>query len=176
MYGNTLSVDGAPHSRAALGELLNALASALNERHDSAEERLSRMAALLRTAEATPVPAPARGGLAPWQVRAVVRHVETNLDRQIRSAGLAALVRLNPCYFSRVFRESFGETPLQYVTRLRIERAQRLMLSTGIPLSQIAFDCGFADQAHFSRLFRRLVGDTPRAWRRARVSPLAAAA
>ena len=161
----------------AVGELLNALASTLNDVSDSAEERLSRLAALLRKVEAPPAPpAPPKGGLAPWQVRVVVSHVASNLDKPIKSSELATIVRLNPCYFSRVFRGSFGETPLGYVTRQRVERAQRLMLSTGTPLSQIAFDCGFADQAHFSRLFRRVTGDTPRAWRRARVSPFAARA
>jgi AraC-like DNA-binding protein len=52
-----------------------------------------------------------------------------------------------------------------------VEHAQRLMLATDAPLSQIALDCGLADQAHFSRLFRRFVGESPRSWRRARVSP-----
>ena len=45
------------------------------------------------------------------------------------------------------------------------------MLSTDAPLSEIALDCGLADQAHLSRLFRRIVGETPRAWRRARSAP-----
>jgi len=78
---------------------------------------------------------------------------------------------LSPCHFSRVFRDSFGCSPLEYVTRRRMEHAQGLMLSTDAPLSQIALDCGLADQAHFSRLFRRFVGETPRSWRRARVVP-----
>ncbi len=94
----------------------------------------------------------------------------------IRSSELATLVRLSPAHFSRAFRNSFGCSPLEYVTRRRMERAQGLMLSTDTPLSQIALDCGLADQAHFSRLFRRVVGETPRAWRRARVAPLAARA
>ena len=80
-------------------------------------------------------------------------------------------MRLSPAHFSRAFRTSFGCSPLEYVTRRRMERAQGLMLSTDIPLSQIALDCGFADQAHFSRLFRRVVGESPRVWRRARVDP-----
>jgi transcriptional regulator GlxA family with amidase domain len=154
---------------------LDALSNTLNDARDSAEQRLRRVAALLQRADTARLPAvPDKGGLAPWQVRAVVRHVETNLDRPIRSSELAAVVRLNPCYFSRAFRESFGDSPLRYVTRLRVERAQRLMLSTGEPLSQIALDCGFADQAHFSRLFRRVTSYTPRAWRRARIGAPAA--
>jgi AraC-like DNA-binding protein len=111
-----------------------------------------------------------KGGLAPWQMRKVTSHIETNLDTSIRSGDLAALLRLTPCHFSRAFRNSFGHSPLEYVIRRRMERAQGLMLSTDAPLSQIALECGLADQAHFSRLFRRIVGESPRAWRRARVN------
>lgn len=154
--------------RSAVRELLTALASTLNDERDSAKESLSRAAVLLQTAAVRHAPdRPAKRGLAPWQVRTLASHVETNLDKPIRSSELATIVRLNPAYFCRVFRESFGEPPLQYIGRRRIERAQKLMLSTDASLSQIAFDCGFSDQAHFSRLFRRVADDTPRAWRRA---------
>jgi AraC-like DNA-binding protein len=121
--------------------------------------------------------APARermtGGLAPWQIRKVTSHIEANLDKSIKSGDLAALLDLNPSHFSRAFRVSFGNSPLEYVIRRRMERAQGLMLSTDAPLSQIALECGLADQAHFSRLFRRIAGESPRAWRRARASSCA---
>jgi AraC family transcriptional regulator len=164
--------------RSVVGELLTALTSTLNDERDSAKECLTRAAVLLQAVEAARAAMrPTKGGLAPWQVRTVASHVESNLDKPIRSSDLATVVRLDPGYFCRVFRESFGEPPLSYVSRRRIERAQRLMLETDTPLSQIALDCGFADQAHFSRLFRRVAGDTPRAWRRARIgSPAADAA
>jgi transcriptional regulator GlxA family with amidase domain len=119
---------------------------------------------------------PTRSGLAPWQMRTITSHVEQNLDKPIKSSELATVVRLDPAYFCRVFRASFGEPPLQYVSRRRVERAQKLMLSTDTSLSQIAFDCGFADQAHFSRSFRRVAGETPRAWRRAHAGSSADAA
>ncbi|HXK39796.1 MAG TPA: helix-turn-helix transcriptional regulator [Candidatus Paceibacterota bacterium] len=80
------------------------------------------------------------------------------------------MARLSPCHFSRVFRESFGCSPHGYISRRRVEHAQGLMLSGDAPLSQIALDCGFADQAHFSRTFRSIVGESPRTWRRVRVS------
>jgi transcriptional regulator GlxA family with amidase domain len=111
-----------------------------------------------------------KGGLAPWQIRKVASHIEANLDKPIKSGDLAALLDLTPCHFSRAFRNSFGNSPLEHVIRRRMERAQGLMLSTGAPLSQIALECGLADQAHFSRLFRRTVGESPKVWRRARVS------
>lgn len=164
--------------RSLVAELVTALGNVLNEERDAAEESLSRAAALLRRTEEpgrpeeprTPATGERKGSLAPWQVRRVTAHVEANLARPQRSGELAALVRLSPAHFSRTFRSTFGCSPLEYVTRRRMERAQGLMLSTDLPLAQIALDCGLADQAHFSRLFRRIVGECPRAWRRARAS------
>lgn len=148
-----------------VAELATALGQAVNH---SAEEPLARAAALLRMARAPQTAAgEPKGGLAPWQIRKVSAHIESNLDQPLRSGELARLVRLSPAHFSRTFRSSFGCTPLQYVMRRRVQRAQRLMLSSDTPLAQIALDCGLADQAHFSRLFRKVVGMPPRAWRRA---------
>jgi AraC family transcriptional regulator len=157
--------------RSVVAELFAALTSTLNDERDSAEDSLSRAAEILQAVDLVQKPHETRGGLAPWQIRKVTAHIEANLDAPIRSSELAAIARLSPCHFSRVFRNSFGCSPLDYVTRRRLERAQGLMLSTDAPLCQIALDCGMADQAHFSRLFRRIVGETPRSWRRARVAP-----
>lgn len=161
--------------RSVIAELVTALSSTLNDERDSAEECLSRIAAILQSPEEPEKRARDRmkGGLAPWQIRKVTSHIETNLDKPIKSGDLAALLDLNPCHFSRAFRNSFGDSPLEYVIRRRMERAQGLMLSTDAPLSQIALECGLADQAHFSRLFRRTVGESPKAWRRARVTGVA---
>lgn len=164
--------------RSVVGELLTALTSTLNHERDSAQQSLSRAVALLETTEETesaPPPANAapsvKGRMAPWQIRKVASQVETNLDKPIRSSDLASAVRLSPCHFSRVFRTSFGESPLEYVTKKRIERAKQQMLSTDSPLGDIALDCGFADQAHFSRMFRRVTGESPSAWRRSSMDP-----
>lgn len=108
----------------------------------------------------------ARGGLAPWQKRKIGRHLRENLERSIRMDELATEVRLSVSHFCRAFKKSFGETPHAHVVRLRLELAQRLMLTTEDPLSQIALSCGLADQAHLSKLFRRVFHDTPNAWRR----------
>ena len=83
---------------------------------------------------------------------------------------LAKLVSLSANHFSRAFKETFGLTPHAHIVRLRVELAQRLMLSTQDPLSRIAVACGLADQSHLMRLFRRGVGETPGAWRRRSVT------
>lgn len=111
-------------------------------------------------------PADGRGGLAPWQKRKIDRYLRDNLERSIRMDELANEVRLSISHFCRAFKKSFGETPHTHVVRLRLELAQRLMLTTDDPLGQIALSCGLADQAHLSKLFRRTFHDTPNAWRR----------
>jgi AraC-like DNA-binding protein len=113
-----------------------------------------------------------RGGLAPWQTRRVSLHIEANLNKKISTKGLAALVSLSSFHFCRAFRDSFGDSPHRYLMRRRIERAQGLMLGTNASLTEIAAECGLADQAHLNRLFASLVGESPGAWRRVRtISP-----
>ena len=111
-------------------------------------------------------PVPVRGGLAPWQKRKVDRYIQQRLERTLRVKELAEQVSLSVSHFCRAFRESFGASPHLHLTRLRVERAQRLMLTTQDPLNQIALACGMADQAHLSKLFRREVGEPPNTWRR----------
>lgn len=158
--------------RALATELFIAFRSALDDERGAAEESLRRATEILREigAAAAPPKAEVRGGLAPWQVRKVIHHVETHLNGPISNQDLAAIVRLNASHFGRAFRNSLGEPPHEYVIRRRVEHAQWLMLSTDASLSDIAIECGLADQSHLTRLFRRIVGEAPRAWRRARVS------
>lgn len=154
----------------AMAELCSAVRSALDNERGTAEDSLRRAAAILQEMGGTAAsPEQVRGGLAPWQIHKVSSHIEAHLDQPIRNEELAALVRLNPSHFGRAFRNSFGEPPHEYVIRRRVERAQGLMLSTEASLSEIALDCGLADQSHLTRLFRRFAGESPRAWRRARI-------
>ena len=114
-----------------------------------------------------PIHGMARGGLAPWQLRLVLTHIETCLSETIHIETLAALTKLSGGHFCRAFKISVGETPHAYVILSRVERAKILMLTTSETLSQIACACGLTDQAHLTRLFRQHVGDTPLSWRRA---------
>jgi len=112
-----------------------------------------------------------RGGLAPWQLRRVTAHIESHLNGSLTHRELAPIVRVSIYHFARAFRESLGESPHAYIMRRRVERAQGQMLTSDIALVRVAHDCGFADQTHFNKVFRRLVGESPGAWRRARASP-----
>jgi AraC family transcriptional regulator len=136
-----------------------------------ARECIRRAAELFEVAKADvtrPGSSVVLGGLATWHARRVTAYVDERLGSRIRTTELASLVSLSISHFSRTFRKTFGETPLTYVTRRRVQRAQLLMLQTRRPLAQIALDCGMCDQAHFTRLFRKIIGMTPMAWRRCR--------
>ena len=111
----------------------------------------------------TPIP---RGGLAPWQAKRIASYIEANLVSSIRIEELAKVVQLSTSHFFRAFKQSFGITPLTYIAHQRVRRAQQLMMGSPESLAKIALDCGMCDQAHFTRVFRRVVGSSPRAWRR----------
>jgi AraC family transcriptional regulator len=106
------------------------------------------------------------GGLATWQKRRLIGYIEDNIHSTLRAPELAAIVRLSCSRFFHAFRKSFGEPPLSYIKKQRVRRAQHIILNSSIPLSQIALDCGMSDQAHFTRVFRKVVGINPGAWRR----------
>lgn len=108
----------------------------------------------------------ARGGLTPWQIRHVTRHIDAAMASNISTDDCAAMARLSTSHFRRAFKVSFGETFYAYLSRRRVERAQEMMVMTDQSLCRIARACGFADQSHFTRVFRRLVGASPGSWRR----------
>jgi AraC family transcriptional regulator len=105
-------------------------------------------------------------GLVPWQEHKVREFIDGSLNSKIRLQDCAGKVRLSASHFSRAFKATFGTTVLDYIHRRRVERAQQLMLSSELPLAQIALSCGFADQAHYCRIFRTIVGLSPNVWRR----------
>jgi AraC family transcriptional regulator len=111
---------------------------------------------------------PERGGLPVWKIKRVMDYIESHIGYSISIADLAGLIGLSPWHFCRAFRTSLRESPHGFVMRRRIARSQSLMAATRAPLSEIALECGFADQAHFSRVHARLVGVSPGTWRRTR--------
>jgi AraC-like DNA-binding protein len=110
----------------------------------------------------------AAGALSAWRAQRVTAYVDTHLSGSIRVRDLAQLVGLSNSYFCHAFKRRYGLTVHVYLTCRRIEMAQRLMLTTSESLSEIALSCGMSDQAHFTRAFRRIVGETPNRWRQSR--------
>jgi AraC-like DNA-binding protein len=106
------------------------------------------------------------GGLQSWQERQLREYIEANLDTKLLAVDLGRIAGLSVAYFTRVFKRTFGRTPHAYVMDRRIELARVLMLRGDSALSDIAVQCGFADQPHFCKHFRHVTGVTPGAWRR----------
>jgi AraC-like DNA-binding protein len=112
------------------------------------------------------------GALSTWRAQRVTAYIEAHLASTIRVRDLAGLVSLSNSYFCHAFKRRYGLTVHVYLTCRRIELAQRLMLATTDSLSDIALSCGMSDQAHFTRAFRRVVGETPNRWRQSRRAAL----
>lgn len=106
------------------------------------------------------------GGLARRQARQVLEYIEAHLGSPIEIREIAKLVALSKSHFSRAFKRSVGFSPRAYVSARRVERAKLMMRSTRERLSDIALVCGFSDQSHLNRHFRRIVGTSPGLWRR----------
>jgi AraC family transcriptional regulator len=108
------------------------------------------------------------GRLLAWQARKVREYIDRHITGPVLVADLCALIDRSEAHFSRSFKRTFGESPHAFVIRCRLELAARYMLQTDASLSDIALRCGFTDQAHLCKHFRRSTGQTPAAWRRAR--------
>ncbi len=106
------------------------------------------------------------GGLAPWQVTRLNAFIVRNISQSILIEDLAHLCNLSTSYFSAAFKATYGVSPHNHLIHCRVEHAKKLMLEGNAPLCEIALDCGLADQAHLSRIFRNITGTTPSAWRR----------
>jgi AraC family transcriptional regulator len=105
-------------------------------------------------------------GLSDWEKNKVARYIDEHIDGCIRVEELGLQVRLSASRFSKGFKETFGRSPYDYVLLRRVEAAKFLIATTEEPLSQIAQACGLSDQAHLSKIFKRIAGMTPLRWRR----------
>jgi AraC-like DNA-binding protein len=107
-----------------------------------------------------------RGGLARWQERRAKELMEAKLGQSISMSQMAQECGLSAAHFARAFRRTTGQAPHRWLLQQRLDRAKQLLLSSALPLAQIALTCGFAEQSHFTRTFTRNVGISPGAWRR----------
>jgi AraC family transcriptional regulator len=119
---------------------------------------------------------PARGrpqghrspGLDEIRLRRVLDYIAENLDQDITVAQLASVACLSPSHFASMFTVTMGLAPHRYVSRQRLQGAMTLLADGKQSLSDIALSCRFSSQASFNRAFRRAIGVTPGAYRRAR--------
>lgn len=100
------------------------------------------------------------------RVNLVIDHIESHLDEPLPLERLAAIACFSRYHFHRIFFAHLGETPGQFIQRLRLEKAARLLASQpSRPVTDIALECGFADTAAFSRAFRHSFKRSPSAFR-----------
>lgn len=101
-------------------------------------------------------------GLPRSTLHQVIDYIHTHLDQELGLADLAAIANLSPHYFTRLFKQSTGCTPHQYVIRCRVKRAKALLLKGENAIAEIAQKVGFANQAHLNTHIKRILGVTPK--------------
>ncbi|WP_312794296.1 AraC family transcriptional regulator [Tianweitania sp.] len=106
------------------------------------------------------------GRLTQAQMNKLVARVGACHDQRLSVAEMAATVGLSESWFASVFKQTTGKTPLQWQLGRRVELAQTLLMEGDLTLAGIAAQLGFCDQAHLTKAFRQIAGETPAAWRR----------
>lgn len=104
-------------------------------------------------------------GLPAYKLRRVVEYINDNLTEDLTLAEIACVAGMNPHYFSRAFRQSTGIPPHRYVINCRVEKAKKLLADNELPLVEVGLTVGFQNQSHFTTLFHKLTGVTPKAYR-----------
>lgn len=115
-----------------------------------------------------PHPATPHGGLPAFKIHKVLAAMQARIDQELDLKRLAREVQLSESHFSRAFKKSTGFAPSQYLTRLRMERARRLLRETETPIVKIGLEVGYASPSHFAQVFRKEVGVLPSDYRNGR--------
>jgi AraC family transcriptional regulator len=110
------------------------------------------------------------GGLLRWQEMRAKDYLTATISSEVSIAEVATTCNLSRSYFIRAFKKTTGRTPHRWLLEHRIDRAKELLLHSR-PIAEIALECGFSDQSHFTRVFTNLMGMPPGVWRRQCSSP-----
>jgi AraC family transcriptional regulator len=104
-------------------------------------------------------------GLPPHKLSQAKAFIEEHLDEGIGVKEVAAAINMSPFHFSRMFKLATRRSPYQYITLRRIDRAKELLSNTRLPLIEVAASVGFQTQGHFTSVFHKFTGMTPRVFR-----------
>ena len=110
-------------------------------------------------------PGQREAGLNGPRLERVLEFIEQNIERKLSIEALASVAHMSPFHFARLFKQATGRAPHGYLTHRRIERAKRLLRDSPMPIVQVATSVGFQTQGHFTEVFRRYAGLTPRHFR-----------
>jgi len=102
-----------------------------------------------------------------WRLKRVIEYIDSNLSNKINLLDLAAVAGLSRMHFASQFRAATGLRPHEFLLSRRIWRSKELMKGTSMTIVEIALTVGFLTQAHFTTVFKRFAGYTPRQWRTA---------
>lgn len=125
-----------------------------------AENAMERVLLLARLAADQQQP-----GIVDERIAKVIDHISERLDKEFTIDELARVAGLSVSRFSWLFKERTGLAPVKFLESRRIEKARHLLLTTDLPVQQIGWQVGFANAQHFSTRFRKLTGQSPRAFR-----------
>ena len=102
----------------------------------------------------------------PRWLKTVVEYIQENSSANLSLNEIASVAQVHPVHLSRTFRNHYRQTVAEYIRRFRVESACDLLLSSNLTIAQIALDVGFADQSHFTKIFKRLTFETPAQFRK----------
>ena len=102
------------------------------------------------------------GGLPRAKLVRALEYIQDQLETDLTVSGIAQAVGLSPYHFTRLFKESTGQSPHQYVVEARVRKAKELLTTGKFTISEAAFHLGFADQSHLTRNFKRVFGVPPK--------------
>jgi AraC family transcriptional regulator len=92
----------------------------------------------------------------------VKEYINNHLHQDLKLEKIAAIAQLSPYHFLRLFKQSMGVTPHQYILQCRIEKAKFLLQQSQLSITEIANQVGFCDQSHLTRCFKQSLGVTPK--------------
>jgi AraC family transcriptional regulator len=157
------AIDTQATEKTVVAQLLSEALALLEHDHSMARRRIEHAFTLAKTEDSD---APQQKSMLPkWRRRRAIDYIRSNLGSKLRVDDVAEAAALSASYFARSFKATMGMSYSKYVCQARVDMAMHLLLTTDTSIVEIALTCGLADQSHLTRVFRKLVGLPPKAWR-----------